>query len=330
MSNPHGHGGSGDSHGSGGHGGNASGHVGGGVNRRAALFVAIVASVAAVLFLGFVVLRASPLLLLPVFLLAAALIYLSPRRIEFREYERGVRFRFGKFKDVIGPGWFVIFPSFDRIERVDLREEPIDIPEQKIVTRDNVGITIDTVAYVKVVDPRKAVLEVRDYKRAIEAVINSELRNIVSKMEMEAAMEQTEDISVLLHRRLREVTEQWGVEATRVEVEDLRLPDELVEAMTKRQSAEENKRRIKIESEARQLSITAVSEAASKVSDTALAYLYLDTLQRMGDGRATKILFPMEFTQLAQWFGAKMAAGFESKPPVLGKPGKEGGGSQAI
>ncbi len=291
---------------------------------RAALFVAIIAAAIALAFLGLQVLRVTPLLLGAALLLVAVILFLSPQLVEFKEFERGVRFRLGKFKDVVGPGWVIVFPSFDRIERVELRDHIVDVPPQKVITKDNVNITIDALTYVRVIDPRKAIIEIRDYHKAISGFMVAEIRNIVSKLELEGVLEKTEDINVLLRQRLQEISERWGVTATRVEVEHITLPPELVEAMTQRQSAEERKRRIKLESEAKQITIDALNESASKVSDTTMTYLYLDTLRSMGAGSATKIIFPLELTSLANWLAARL--NFGTTPPASPlKPAKGAG-----
>ncbi len=293
-------------------GGRGDGHSGGrdsgdsGTSRRASLFVAIIASAIIIVILGVQVLKANPILLALFLIIGAALLMLSPRLVEFKQYERGVRFRFGKFMDVMGPGWFVIFPVFDKVERVEVRDQVLDIPPQQIVTKDNVRITVDAICYIRVTDPRKAIVEIKDYRKAIEGFLVAEVRNIVSKMELEGVLEKTEDINSLLHLRLTAVSDRWGVTAPRVEIEHITLPPELVDAMTRRQAAEESKKRVKIEYEARKIAIEAVNEAASKVSDTTMTYLYLETLKSIGHGKSTKFILPMELSSLANLLASKI------------------------
>ena len=292
-----------ESHG-GGHGGASKGDVG--ANRRAALFVAIIASAIILVVVGVQVLRANPILLAFFLIVGAALLMLAPQKVEIPQYERGVRFRLGKFYALMEPGWHVIFPAFEKIERVDMRTQVLDIPPQNVITRDNVKVSIDAICFIRVTDPKKALIEIKDYKKAIEGFLIAELRNVSSKMELEGVVEKAEDINTLLHQRLLEISDKWGVTATRVEIEHVTLPPELVEAMTKRQAAEEAKKRMQIDYEARKLAIDAINEAASKVSDTTMTYLYLDTLKSIGHGKSTKFILPMELSSLAAMLAAKI------------------------
>jgi regulator of protease activity HflC (stomatin/prohibitin superfamily) len=293
-------GGRGSGHSSSSHGGDSD------VNRRAALFVAIIASAIILVILGVQVLRANPLLLAVFLIIGAGLLMLAPQRVEIRQYERGVRFRLGKLYSLMEPGWHIVFPTFEKIERVDMRTQTLDIPPQSVISRDNVKLTIDAICFIRVTDPKKAIIEIKDYKKAIEGFLIAELRNVSSKMEMEGIIEKADDLNTLLHQRLLEISDKWGVTATRVEIEHITLPPELVEAMTKRQAAQEAKKRMQIEYEARAIAIEAINAAASKVSDTTMTYLYLETLKSMGHGKSTKFILPMELSSLASLLASKI------------------------
>lgn len=288
-----------------GHGGGHGGR-GDGTDRRVVVFVAIIAA-ALVLALGAIfVLRLHPVLAFLVLAFVAVLAVFFPKLEVFAEYERGVVFRLGKFLNVAGPGLFVIFPIIDRVVRIDLRDQLVDIPSQPVITRDNIKLDIDAIVYTKVLDAKKAVVEVRDYEAAIRGVMYAEIRNIVAKMDLEVVLEKTEDVNVLLTRRAQEVAEKWGVTATRVEVEHILLPPELTAAMTKRREAEEWKARIITEAQARQAYILALNEAATTLSPTTMEYLRLDSLKRIGESGSTKIVLPMELSSLASAVASKL------------------------
>lgn len=268
-------------------------------DRRVVVFVAIIAAAMALALGSVFVLRLHPLLAF-IFLLAVAVVAVFFPKLEvFTEYERGVVFRLGKFWRVLGPGLFVVFPIIDRVVRVDLRDQIVDIPSQPVITQDNIKLDLDAIVYTKVVDPKKAVTEVKDYTAAIRGVMYAEIRNIVAKMDLEVVLEKTEEINSLLTRRAQVVAEKWGVTASRVEVEHIVLPPDLTRAMTRRREAEEWKARIITEAEARTAYISALNDVATKLSPTTLDYLRLESLKRIGESGSTKIVLPMELSSLA-------------------------------
>lgn len=282
------------------------------MEKRAAIFVLIVAIgvVLAMLLVG--VAKVSPPVALLGLVVLAAIAYFLPTLEQIREYERGVIFRFGKFDRVVSPGLFVIFPSFETVVHVDMRERAIDVKPVKITMRDNVSVTVDTAILVKVTDPKKSVVTVKNFEAAIGDVVTSELRNIVGKMDLEALLEKAEDVNVLVRQRLAVFTEPWGVQVTRMEVEKIILPPELERAMTASRAASEYKNKVRLEAEARQVAIEAVTASASKIDDTTMAYLYLDTLKKVGESKSTKIVLPSDLSRFAELIALKF--GGSSKP----------------
>lgn len=262
--------------------------------RRVVVFVTVIAA-ALLLFYGAVgFLKASPLLTGALLLSIAGLFFLSPTIASFLEYERGVRFRFGRFKDVLGPGWKIVIPLYDTIVRVDLREQEIDVPPVKVVTSDDVAVSVDTIYLMRIKDPAKSVIAVRDYRKAVSDLITSEIRTAVSKMPLKDVLNRPEDINTALTRQLEEIDGAWGIQTTKFEVEGIVLPEELVAAMTKRQVASEVQQRTTIEAETRKISINAINQAASALTQRTMAFLYIDALKQIGQSRSTKIVLPSQ------------------------------------
>jgi regulator of protease activity HflC (stomatin/prohibitin superfamily) len=236
---------------------------------------------------------------------------LFPSFIEFKEYERGVVFRLGKFSRVVGPGLALIFTSFESYVLVDLRIQTIDIEPQPVITKDEIKLNIDAVIFTKVVDPEKAVIKIKDYKKAMIDYVKSEIRNVIGNMILADVLSQTEKINIMLETATKKIASDWGVSAERVEIQTIELPPELVEAMRRRKEAVEYKAKTETRAEALQLKIDIMDKAARKMSDNTLAYLYLDALKTISEGKSNKIIFPLEFSHLASMLSGKIPKGDE-------------------
>ncbi len=270
------------------------------MHREVVIFFTIIAGVLA-LFYGLVFVLKLPLPL--VFAVLAAIVfaaYFFPRFEEFKEYERGIVFRLGKFDRVVGPGWIPLFGRVEDVVRVDLRTQTIDIEPQEVITKDEIKVKVDAIVYWQVVNPRKVVIEVKDVKNAVKQVIYSNIREAVSKLSVTELLTHTDEINAQLQEVLEQVAHDWGVRVTRVEIQRVELPPLLVEANQKRKAAEEFKLKLETEARARQIALEILNEAASKLSDETMAYLYLDALKRVGEGKSTKIVVPLELTKLVQ------------------------------
>ncbi len=275
--------------------------------------VIVFIAVLAVLIFGATAVIATKALTLTTLLLLAlslAVLYLlSPKFVVFREYERGVVFRLGKFTHVVGPGPILFFQAVDRFVPVELRTKVIDTLPQHVETKDNVSVKIDAITYVRITDPAKVVLKVRNLEQALNQMLVAEIRNTIAKMPLEALMEKTEDLNTVLISKLKEVEETWGFVVLRAEIVSIELPPDIIAARHAAMSALQYKQKLETEAKARQVSIETLDSAVSKISDKTLAYLYLDALKKMADGRANKILFPLELTDLAKRLSSKMDSG---------------------
>jgi regulator of protease activity HflC (stomatin/prohibitin superfamily) len=183
-------------------------------------------------------------LLIIILLLGVIFFMLSSGVSTLEEYQRAVRFRFGKFDGVVGPGLVWSVPYVDTHIIVDMRTQTFDIKPQEVITKDNIKIKVDAIVYGRVIDPKKAIIEVKDYKQAIISLLYAEIREAIGKLELEELIGKTEELNDKLFETLNSVSKNWGVETQRVEVESIELPAGLTEAMTKRKEALEYKAKL--------------------------------------------------------------------------------------
>ncbi|MFH1750248.1 MAG: SPFH domain-containing protein [Candidatus Micrarchaeota archaeon] len=227
-----------------------------------------------------------------------ALVFL-PRIYEFKEYERAVILKIGKYSRTAGPGWILIFPVFEKFIPVDLRVQTLDTKPNEVQTKDDVRVKVDIVSFIRVTNPKKVVLEVRDLNTAIVKLLQGEIRLIIGKMDLDEVIEETEKVNEHLFAKLKEVEDAWGFVVLRVELEMIELPPTLIVARTRAREAKEYKEKVEIEASARQISLEILDKAASKMSDKTMTYLYLDALKRISEGKSNKLIFPLELSRLA-------------------------------
>src|SRR5579872_2666918 len=212
------------------------------------------------------------------------------------EYERGVVFRLGRVLPVPkGPGVILVFRPIDRLVRLSLRVEAMEVPAQDVVTRDNVTVKVNAVVYFRVVDPTKAVIEVSNYLYATSQVSQTTLRSVLGEVELDELLSQREKLNVRLQAVLDMHTGPWGIKVTMVEVKQVDLPDQMIRAIA-RQAEAERERRAKIihadgEYEASQK--LAMAAEAIQRQPAALQLRYLQTLVEIGSEKNTTIVFPL-------------------------------------
>ena len=159
-----------------------------------------------------------------------------------KEYDRGVIFFLGKCTGVRGPGLIILIPIFERMTKVTLRTITMNIPSQKIITKDNVSIDIAAVAYYHIVDPQKSVVAIENVYDAVNQISQTTVRNIVGKFSLDQLLSQTGDINVQIKDVIDAHTEPWGAQVTAVEIKDITLPDNMQRAMAKEAEAERERR----------------------------------------------------------------------------------------
>ena len=188
-----------------------------------------------------------PFLLIAVLLLALTLLARSARIVN--QYEKGIVMRLGKFHGLVPSGLAIIMPLTDSVIRVDMREQVISVPPQKLITKDNVTVEVDAVVYYKVVDPVKSQFEVQDFGYACTTLAQTNLRNLIGDRTLDETLVARDMINTNLRHVLDEATNGWGVKVTRVEVQKIDPPRDITEAMSRQMKAERDKRAAVLEAE---------------------------------------------------------------------------------
>ena len=181
----------------------------------------------------------------PIIILGAILLSQMIRIL--REYERGVIFRLGKLLQAKGPGLIFLIPIVDRIVKVDLRVITINVPQQEMMTRDNVPVTVDAVVYFRVLDPEAAIIKVENFLKATSLIAQTTLRSVIGQAELDELLSQREKINQRLQEIIDRQTEPWGVKVTAVEVKDVMLPDTMKRAMAGQAETERERRAIALQ-----------------------------------------------------------------------------------
>ena len=237
---------------------------------------------------------------------------------ELKEYERGVVFRYGRFKNVVGPGWVLIIPFIETCTVVDLRVKTIDVPPQEVVTKDNIKLIVDAIIYLKVVDPANAILKVKDYESSVREYICANLRDVIGKMQMSDVISNISEMNKKLHEGITKICRPWGIEVTSVEIQKIELPEEVISAMHKKKAAEQEKFAMIERATGKKIEIDAIQEAASKLTAPTLQYYYLQSLQKIAEGKSTKFIFPLELSKLASSLSNKLGMSYaEAQEEVL-------------
>jgi len=243
------------------------------------------------------------------------------------EYERLVVFRLGRMIGVRGPGLVILVPIIDTATKVDLREFVVDIPPQTCITKDNAPVDIDLLVYMKVFDPALAVTSVSNYVTAATGIAMTTLRAVVGDLILDDVLAKREYINSTLRAKLDEITDRWGIKVTSVEIKEIKPPRDVQEAMIKQMAAERNRRAMILEADGKKQaaileaegyresqikkaegdkqaeilraegiarSLELVNEAAARVGVNTLFLQYLETLAKIAESPATKIVVPME------------------------------------
>jgi len=212
-----------------------------------------------------------------------------------QEYERGVIFRLGRLIGAKGPGLFFIIPIVDRMVKVDLRVVTLDIPSQEAITRDNVTVKVNAVAYFRVISPEDAITQVEDYRRATWQIAQTTLRSVLGQSELDELLSHRDQINQKLQKIIDEQTEPWGIKVSVVEVKDVELPQTMQRAMARQAEAERERRAKVIHAEGEFQASQQLAAAARVMSeDTAAIQLrYLQTLTEIAVEKNSTILFPV-------------------------------------
>ncbi len=219
-----------------------------------------------------------------------------------KQYERGVVFLLGRFAGVRGPGLTLIFVPFQQMTRVSLRTVTMQIPSQKIITKDNVSIDIAAVAYYHITDPEKAVIAIENVYNAINQISQTTVRNVVGRFSLDELLSDTAGINEQIKNVIDGHTEPWGAQVTAVEIKDIQMPDNMQRAMAKEAEAERERRAKIVAAEGEYQAAVKLGQAADIIAQHPVA-LQLRTLQTMAEIATEKnstIIFPAQFMTTVQ------------------------------
>ncbi len=265
---------------------------------------------------------AAALGVLLVVVIFAAIVLGSAVRV-LREYERGVVFRLGRLIATKGPGLILLIPLIDRMERVDLRTVTLNIPPQEVITRDNVPSSVNAVAYFRVVDQDRAIVEVENYLLATSQIAQTALRSVLGKAELDQLLSERERLNEELQTIIDESTEPWGVKVTAVEIKDVEIPEQMQRAMARQAEAERERRAKIINSEGEYQAAQKLTDAADIISTNpaSLQLRYLQTLLEIGSNQNTTIVFPLPMDVLEPFMGGSDGASRRHRPTNPPKTG---------
>jgi regulator of protease activity HflC (stomatin/prohibitin superfamily) len=231
------------------------------------------------------------------------------------EYERAVIFRLGKLlPHPKGPGIILVFAPIDRLVRVGLRTVVFDVPPQDVITRDNVSVKVSAVVYYRVIDPRKAVVEVENYNYATSQLSQTTLRSVLGQVELDDLLSQRERLNVHLQEILDQRTDPWGVKVSAVEVKNVDLPADMQRAIARQAEAEREKRAKIIHAAGEFEASEKLSQAANVIAaePVAITLRYLQTLTEIAAEKNSTIVFPLPIELLhllRQFTGLEPRAG---------------------
>jgi regulator of protease activity HflC (stomatin/prohibitin superfamily) len=231
-------------------------------------------------------------------------VYLLSSIIILNEYERGVIFRLGKLlSQPKGPGVILVFRPIDKVVRISLRTVVHDVPPQDIITRDNVSVKVNAVVYYRVIDPRRAVVEVENYMYATSQLAQTTLRSVLGQAELDDLLANRERLNHELQQILDQRTDPWGIKVSAVEVKHVDLPQDMQRAMARQAEAEREKRAKVIHAEGEMLASEKLAQAAAVINrePAAITLRYLQTLTEIASDKNSTILFPVP-VELMQMF----------------------------
>jgi regulator of protease activity HflC (stomatin/prohibitin superfamily) len=212
-----------------------------------------------------------------------------------REYERGIVFRLGRLLPAPkGPGLFILIPIVDRMVRVDLRTITLNVPPQEVITKDNVPVRVNAVAYFRIVNPADAIVQVENFMNATSQISQTTLRSVLGQHQLDELLSERDKINAILQEIIDQATGPWGIKVSVVEVKDVEIPQGMQRAMARQAEAERERRAKVINAEGEFQASERLKDAANVIADhpIALQLRYLQTLLELGGSASTTVVFP--------------------------------------
>ncbi|MDM5263260.1 slipin family protein [Sulfurovum sp. XTW-4] len=229
-----------------------------------------------------------------VYIVMILIIFLAAAIRILREYERGVIFTLGRFTGVKGPGLIILIPFIQRMERVDLRIIVLDVPEQDVISHDNVSVNVNAVVYFRVVDPEKAIIQVENFYAATSQLAQTTLRSVLGRHELDEMLAEREQLNYDIQEILDKQTDTWGIKISNVEIKHVDLNESMVRAIAKQAEAERERRAKVINAKGELEASKNLVEAAKILSDNphGIQLRYLQTLSDISNDKTNTVVFP--------------------------------------
>ena len=229
------------------------------------------------------------------------------------QYERGVKFQFGKYKGIMNPGWRIVIPVIQSYRKVDMRVKAVDVPDQEAMTKDNISATINAVLYYKVSSAEKAILEVENYEYAMGQLAQTTMRNAVGEADLDELLSKRDEVSRKIKESVDTATDPWGISVLGVELKDIVLPQEMKRTISKQAEAERERRAVVIKAEGEVQAAENMAKAAKTLASSTGA-LHLRTLQSINDlssDQSNTVIFAMPLEVLRAF--ERVGAGGDNK-----------------
>ena len=226
---------------------------------------------------------------------------------QISEYERGIKFTCGKFSSIMKPGWRLVIPIFQSYNKIDIRTKVIDVPEQEVITKDNVSVKINAVIYYNIFDASKAVLGVENFHYAVSQLAQTTMRNSVGSVTLDELLSCREKISTTICEIVDKATDEWGIKVQNVELKDVSLPGEMQRVIAKVAEAEREKQAVITKAEGELEASKNLAEAASTLSASpgALHLRTLSTINDVSSDQSNTIIFALPIEVLRAFEGNK-------------------------
>lgn len=230
-------------------------------------------------------------------------IIISIRQIS--QFERGVKFSFGKYSSTVEPGWRLVLPIFQSMTKIDMRTKAVDVPLQETITKDNVSAKVNAVLYYKVTDAAKAVLEVENYWYAVNQLAQTTMRNIIGELELDELLANRDTAAQRIREIVDATSESWGIEIGSVELKDVVLPDDMQRVIARQAEAERERRAVIIQSTGEVAAAENLAKAAAILSSSpgALHLRTLTTISDVSSDQSNTLLFAVPLEVLRAFEG---------------------------
>ncbi len=226
------------------------------------------------------------------------------------QYQRGVMFTLGKFTGIKEPGWRLVIPIFQRMHKVDTRTKTVDVPDQEVITKDNIPVSINAVVYYRIIDAGKAILEVENFYYAISQLAQTTMRNTIGERTLDEILQQRAEIAEKIKNELDQATDKWGIDVSMLELKDVIIPDNLKRTISKEAEAEREKRAVIIKAQGDKEAADNLA-AAARTLESVPGAMHLRTLQAINDlssdqSNTTIWMIPTEVLSAVKGFSDKM------------------------